>query len=222
MKKSVRKDFLRSCVMRHILVLMDDTLRAILICLKGGGHVCGVTYPRIDLPEHQAKRVERQLAECKRWLDAALLQSGIDRRKGYHLTTRERDLLNAKIGRINRWSIEQKLEQWREIIITLATLNLALFWARLELGDTAHRRMVYIEVDKLCLLLGDGSDWMLSADLFDFCRNSLLDGLPASDMRTEEEFFFRFLAMPMPRTATERAIFEETGRAADTAALLAI
>ena len=222
MKKSARKGFVRSCLMRHILVLMDDTLRAILICLKGGGHVCGVTYPRIELPERQANRVERQLAECKRWLDTALLQSGIDRRKGYHLTTRERNLLNAKINRINRWSIEQKLEQWREIIITLATLNLALFWARQTLGDTAHRRMVYIEVDKLCVLLGDGADWILSADLFDFCRSPLLDGLPASNLRTEEEFFFRFLAMPMPRSETERAIFEETGREADTAALLAV
>ena len=222
MKKSVRKDYLRSCVMRHILVLMDDTLRAILICLKGGGHVCGVTYPRINLPEHQAKRVERQLAECKRWLDAALLQSGIDRRKGYHLTTRERDLLNAKIGRINRWSIEQKLEQWREIIITLATLNLALFWARLELGDTAHRRMVYIEVDKLCLLLGDGCDWLLSADLFDFCKGVLLDGMPSTGMRSEEEFFFRLLAMPCARSKTEKAIFEEKGMAADASAVLAV
>ena len=220
--KKARKDFLRSCVMRHILVLMDDTLRAVLICLKGGGHVCGVTYPRVELPERRAERVELQLAECKRWLDTALLQSGIDCRKGYHLTSRERDLVNTKIRRINRWSVEQHIDQWREIVITLATLNLALFWARLELGDTAHRRMVYIEVDKLCLLLGDGSDWMLSADLFDFCRNSLLDGLPASDMRTEEEFFFRFLAMPMPRTAMERALFEETGREADTAALLAV
>ena len=123
--KKARKDFLRSCVMRHVLVLMDDTLRAILICLKGGGHVCGVTYPRVELPECQAERVERQLAECKRWLDIALLQSGIDRRKGYHLTTRERDLLNAKIARINRWSIEQKRKQGRETIITPATLNLA-------------------------------------------------------------------------------------------------
>lgn len=222
MKKSARKDFLRSCLMRHILVLMDDTLRAILICLRGGGHVCGVTYPSIVLPGLQEERVEKQLAECKRWLDTALLQSGIDRKKGYRMSSRERNLVNAKISRINRWSIEQKLDQWREIIITLAVLNVAMFWARLELGDTAHRRMVYIEVDKLCLLLGDGSDWILSQDLFDFCRKSLLDGLPATNLRAEEEFFFRFLAMPMPRTDTERLIFEETGRAANTAALLAM
>lgn len=222
MKTSARKDFARSCLMRHILVLLDDTLRAILICLKGGGHICGVTYPRIELSKRLTERVELQLAECKRWLDTALLQTGIDRRKGYHLTNRERAFVNAKIGRINRWSIEQQLDQWREIIITLAVLNLALFWARLDLGDTAHRRMVYIEVDKLCLLLGDASDWMLSTDLFDFCRASLLDGLPATDLRAEEEFFFRFLAMPMPRTETERAIFEESGRKADTAALLAV
>ena len=222
MKTSARKDFARSCLMRHILVLLDDTLRAILICLKGGGHICGVTYPRIELSKRLTERVELQLAECKRWLDTALLQTGIDRRKGYHLTNRERAFVNAKIGRINRWSIEQQLDQWREIIITLAVLNLALFWARLDLGDTAHRRMVYIEVDKLCLLLGDASDWMLSTDLFDFCRASLLDGLPATDLRAEEEFFFRFLAMPTPRTATEREIFEESGRKADTAALLAM
>lgn len=222
MKKSARKEFVRSCLMRHVLVLLDDTLRAILISLKGGGHICGVTYPRIQLPARQTDRVELQLAECKRWLDTALLQSGIDRRKGYHLTSRERDLVNTKIRRINRWSVEQHIDQWREIVITLATLNLALFWARLELGDTAHRRMVYIEVDKLCLLLGDGSDWMLSADLFDFCRGSLLDGLPGTGLRTEEEFFFRFLAMPMPRTTMERAIFEESGRKPDTAALLAV
>lgn len=73
MKTSARKDFARSCLMRHILVLLDDTLRAILICLKGGGHICGVTYPRIELSKRLTERVELQLAECKRWLDTALL-----------------------------------------------------------------------------------------------------------------------------------------------------
>ena len=206
--------------MRHVLVLMDDTLRAILICLRGGGKVGNVTYPRVDMSGRTGMMVEKQLAEVKRWLDCALLQSGIDRKKGYALTARERGLINAKIRRVNRWSIEQRIDQWREIVITLAMLNLALFFARMGLGDTAHRRMVYIEVDKLCLLLGDGTDWMLAEDLFQFCEKVVLDGLPATGMSGEELFFFALLAMPCPRSSMERHIIEDKGLVADASAML--
>ena len=221
-RDSAKKEWKRSCVMRHILVFMDDTLRAILICLKGGGKVGPITYPRVELDRTLAEKVERQLAEVKRWLDSALMQSGIDRKKGYSLSRRERELINRKIGRLNRWAIEQKLELWREIVISLATINLCLFWARLTLGDTAHRRMVYIEADRLCLLLGDGRDWMLSSDQFSYCKPVFLDGAPNTGMRSEEEFFFQLLAMPCPRCATERAVFEERGRVPEAAALLAM
>lgn len=221
-KDSAKRAWKKSCVMRHVLVLMDDTLRAILICLRGGGKVGSVTYPRMSFEAPKDVRVEMQLAEVKRWLDCALMQSGIDRKKGYSLTARERGLINAKIGRVNRWTIEQNIDQWKEIVITLAALNLMFFFTRMTLGDTAHRRMVYIEVDKLCLLLGDGCDWLLSADLFDFCKGVLLDGMPSTGMRSEEEFFFRLLAMPCARSKTEKAIFEEKGMAADASAVLAV
>lgn len=220
-KSSAKRAWKRSCVMRHVLVLMDDTLRSILICLRGGGKVGNVTYPRIELGR-RGEKVEMQLAEVKRWLDCALLQSGIDRRKGYGLSQRERGLINAKIGRINRWSIEQKIDMWREIIIGLAALNLMFFYARMTLGDTAHRRMVYIETDKLCLMLGDGKDWMLSTDLFDFCRGVVLDGMPDTGMSSEEDFFFRILAMPCARSNMERAVFEDKGMAADACSALAV
>lgn len=219
---AARLAFKKSCVLRHILVLMDDTLRAILICIRSGGRFGNVDYPKITLPGDKEDKVLLQLAEVKRWLDCALLQSNIDREKGYALSKRERDLVNAKIRRVNRWALEQKVPMWREIILTLAALNMALFHARMMLGDTPHRRMVYIEADKLCLLLGDGNDFLLSADMFDACRDSLLDGMPGMGMRSEEDFFFSLLAMPGARNEMEEAMMAETGKAASASSMLAM
>lgn len=220
-KASARREWKRSCVVRHLLAFIEDSARAAMICLKGGGLVGGVQYPAVSLPERREERVIRQLCEVKRWADVALAQVGVDVKKAdYLLNKRERDLINAKVMRINRYMKEQALDTWREIRITLAALNLALFWARQALGDTPQRRMVFIEVDKLCLMLGDGADWMLAMDFYDFCRDSILDGMPPTGLTSEEEWFFRVLAMPAPRTDTERALIEDDGGVAETVALL--
>lgn len=222
-KAKVKADWKKSCVMRHILVLMDDTLRAVLIGLKGGGLVYGVQYPAAPLSGARADRVEKQVAEVKRWLDCCLHQEGIDAKNGgYRLSERERQLINRKIHRANRWALEQKPGPWREVVTGLASMNLAFFWARLQLGDNAHRRTAYLAADRLCLMLGDAEDWMLAADLFDFTAPYILDGLPRGGLKSEEEYFFRFLALPTPTTDMERALWEETGRKTDTAALLGV
>lgn len=220
-KASARRDWKRSCIIRHLLAFLEDSARAAMICIKGGGLVCGVQYPAITLPEKREERVIRQLCEVKRWADVALAQVGVDVKKAdYLLNKRERDTINAKVLRINRYMKEHALDTWREIRITMAALNLAFFWARMCLGDTPQRRMVFIEVDKLCLLLGDGVDWMLAMDLYDFCRDVLLDGMPGTGLTSEEEWFFRVLAMPVPRSEAERALIEDNGGIAETVTLL--
>lgn len=219
-KSSAQKEWKKSCVMRHVLALIDDTLRAVLMGLKGGGLVYGIQYPPAPLEGKKAERVVKQVAECKRWLDCALKQEGVDAKAGYSLSERERKAINRKVQRVNRWTLEQKPGAWREIVIGLACLNIALFWARIMLGDNPHRRMVWLGVDSLCLMLGDAKDWLLAADMYDFAADYILDGMPRGSLRSEEEYFFRFLALPTPRTEMERALFEETDRAADVTALL--
>lgn len=220
-KANAKTAWKKSCVARHLFVLLDDTLRGLLISLKGGGLIGGVQYPAAQLLAPHAAKVERQIAEVKRWLNPCLHQVGIDARTGgYQLSERERGLINRKIVRINRWTQEENVETWRSMVLNLAAFNLALFWVRMMLEDEPCRRMVYLEADKLCLMLGDATDWLLAADMFDFCKDVLLDGLPWGGLKSEEEYFFRFCAMPLPRSNMERALFEESNRLPDVAALL--
>lgn len=220
-KANAKTAWKKSCVARHLFVLLDDTLRGLLISLKGGGLIGGVQYPAAQLLAPHAAKVERQIAEVKRWLNPCLFQVGIDAKTGgYQLSERERGLINRKIVRVNRWTMEENVETWRSMVLNLAAFNLCLFWARMMLGDEACRRMVFLEADKLCLMLGDAADWLLAADMFDFCKDVLLDGMPWGGLKSEEEYFFRFLAMPMPRSSMERAMFEENNRLPDVAALL--
>lgn len=220
-KANAKTAWKKSCVARHLFVFLDDTLRGLLISLKGGGLIGGVQYPAAPLHGLLATRVEKQIAEVKRWLNPCLHQVGIDARTGgYQLSERERGLINRKIVRVNRWTMEENVETWRSMVLNLAAFNLCLFWARMMLGDEPCRRMVFLEADNLCLMLGDAADWLLAADMFDFCKDVLLDGMPWGGLKSEEEYFFRFLAMPTPRSSMERALFEENNRLPDVTALL--
>lgn len=200
-----------SCVARHILVILDDTLRAIAFCLQGGGEMGGMAYPDAGLEEKARQKAMAKVEHTKKWLDMALKDEGIAADAPYHLSQRERAIVNAKIKQVNRWCLAHSLPPFREIVVCLAMVNMAVFFLRCMVSDSAALRMVYIEADRLCLLLGSGEDWLLSADLFACVRKALFSPLSLG-MSAEEEEFFILSAMPCPRSETEEALFTERGQ----------
>ena len=221
-RKAAGSAYLAGCVVtKHVLALMWDTFRGLSFASKGGGMVGGVTYDDHPMTAEDAKVFDSKLADCMKWLEAALRDAGVTA-ASCRMGPKEQELINHKIRVVNRWANERKLKQWTEMVITLATLNLCLLWCRIMKRDTAAMKTLYIKADDLCLRLGGGEEWMMSEDLFEAAGGALLEGLDMGGLTSEEEYFFRFLALPMARTDLERSVMEEQGRAPAAAPLLAM
>lgn len=208
-------------VTKHVLALMYDTLRGLRFASAGGGLIGGVQYEDHPMTEADAKVFDRKLEDCTTWLMAALRDVGVTPAKN-HMGPKEQALINNKIRIVNRWANARQLRQWTEMVITLAALNLCLLWCRVMKGDTAAIRTFYVKADDLCLCLGGGEEWMMAEDLMDEAGGALLEGLNFGGLRSEEEYFFRFIGLPMARTDMERAVMEDQGRAPAAAQLLAM
>lgn len=209
------------CVLRHVLVLIDDTLASLMISMKGGGFVGDILYDDCSCKTGIGGKLMERIEDCQKWMSMALETVGYTGRT-YRLTHAERALINDKIRSVNRWFGSWQGSPWTGLTVQLAALNLALFWIRLLKTDNVTVRTVYIKVDDLCVRIGSGNEWMLSEDLFNACRKTLLTGCNAGNLRSEEEYFLRFIALPMARNGMEEGIIREQGNAPTAAELLAV
>ena len=146
-----------SVVTKHVLALMWDTFRGLRFAAEGGGLIGGVMYADHPMTDVDAKVFDRKLADCMKWLDAALRDVGVTP-ASCRMGPKEQELINHKIRIVNRWANARKIRQWTEMVITLAALNLCLFWCRMRKRDTAAMRTLFVKADDLCLRLGGGED----------------------------------------------------------------
>lgn len=212
----------RESLLRHVVVLIDDTVAGLEIALNGGGKVGCVTYENHKGKENREASIRAKVKDCLAWGRSVLNKECGYRNGRYSLGKAELDLLNGKIRVVNRWSMAAGLDQWKEMVVVMATLNLALFYVRLFRHDSTWLKTYYAKVNDLCLALGGGEDWLLAEDCWEASHHDLLYGMDMGGLTSEEEYFFRFVALPMARTELESEVMRGRGHTPTTAELLSI